>query len=605
MKNSKINANSKNTKLLMHELNVHQIELEMQNEELRQAQSELALMKEKYFDLYDLAPIGYCILSIKGLIIEANLAATTLFGTDRLSLINQPITNFILNDDQDIFYMYNKQLLDSNKAKSCELRMIRKNNEIFWAHLTSTTIIANDGTSQLRFVLNDVTIVKDYEKKLEHIANYDLLTSLPNRMLLSDRIRQGMAQSLRRKLNLAVIYLDIDKFKDINDTYGHDVGDKLLISLTQNMNKTMREGDTLARLGGDEFVAVLLDLGTIEDCIPMIHRLLEAASTPIVIDDLILHVTASLGVTFFPQLQDVDADQLLRQADQAMYEAKLAGKNRYQVFDTKQNGYIQEHYQIVQSIQNGILNNEFVLHYQPKVNMKTSEVIGLEALIRWQHPQKGIIYPDGFLHEIENTELSIMLGEWVIKTALNQIQIWNNEGLDVVVSINISARQLQEQNFVEKLDSILKSYPSIKSSSLELEILETSQLNDLVFISQTIEACSKIGINFAIDDFGTGYSSLTYLKNLPISLIKIDKSFVNDLLKNKDDQAILIGIIGLAKAFNRNVIAEGVETMAQGNELLKLGCDLAQGYAIAKPMPADQFPKWLKVWNQKPMWKNI
>jgi EAL domain-containing protein (putative c-di-GMP-specific phosphodiesterase class I) len=334
----------------------------------------------------------------------------------------------------------------------------------------------------------------------------------------------------------------------------------------------------------------------------MLIRLLEACAQPVDVEDLSLLVSASLGVTAYPQSQEIDADQLLRQADQAMYQAKLAGKNRYHVFDAALDSSIRGHHESVERIRLALEMHEFVLYFQPKVNMRSGQIIGVEALIRWQHSGKGLLAPALFLPVIEDHALAVSIGEWVIDTALTQIELWRAAGLDMKVSVNIGARQLQQSDFVDRLKSILAKHPDLDPASLELEVLETSALKDIAQVSQVIEDCAQIGVTFALDDFGTGYSSLTYLKRLRVAMLKIDQSFVRDMLEDPDDLAILQGIIGLAAAFKRQVIAEGVETVAHGSLLLQLGCELAQGYGIARPMPPDQLPAWAARWQPDAAW---
>ena len=447
--------------------------------------------------------------------------------------------------------------------------------------------------------------LRDAELELVHIAHYDALTGLPNRVLLVDRMRQGMSQVLRRGQRLAVAYLDLDGFKAINDLYGHKAGDELLMGLAVRMKQALREGDTLARMGGDEFVVVMLDIADISSSQLMLDRLLHAAAEPVQMGDLMLKVSASIGVTFYPQTAEVDADQLLRQADQAMYQAKLAGKNRCQIFDADQDSNIRSHYESLDAIRNALKAREFVLYYQPKVNMRTGEVIGAEALIRWQHPEKGLLPPAVFLPVIEDHPLAVDIGEWVINTALAQIECWQAAGLTIPVSVNVGARQLQQADFVKRLCEIMAAHPNVPPVLLELEVLETSALQDLARVSRVIEDCRQLGVLFALDDFGTGYSSLTYLKRLPVATIKIDQSFVRDMLDDLDDLTILEGVISLSGAFRRQVIAEGVETLPHGELLLQLGCDLAQGYGIARPMPAGDFPEWADNWRPDPSWFNL
>ena len=288
-----------------------------------------------------------------------------------------------------------------------------------------------------------------------------------------------------------------------------------------------------------------------------------------------------------------------------MYQAKLAGKNRYHVFDAEQDRNLRGHHESLDGIHDALLASEFVLHFQPKVNMRSGAVTGAEALIRWQHPQRGLLAPAKFLSVIEDHPLAIRIGEWVIDRALTQIGLWRAAGLDLPVSVNIGARQLQQTNFVPRLRELLAAHPQLDASSLELEVLETSALADVAQASRVIGACREIGVMFALDDFGTGYSSLTYLKQLPVTLLKIDQSFVFGMLDDPDDLAILDGVIGLAKAFRRQVLAEGVETVAHGEMLLCLGCELAQGYGIAHPMPGELLPDWAANWRGHPAWTNL
>lgn len=485
----------------------------------------------------------------------------------------------------------------------CEVQMQHQNGHWVWVLARGRVVEWTDDGKPLRMsgTHQDITQMKKSEQQLLHIAHFDLLTGLPNRVLLGERLQRAMAQSQRRGDTVAVAYLDLDGFKEVNDRHGHDVGDELLIALAQRMKATMREIDTLARIGGDEFVAVLVDLASPLDCHPALARLLQAASEQVILGDAVLQVSASIGVTLSPQ-DGADADQLLRHADQAMYLAKQAGKNRYQLFDVGQAAAVEAQRESLDRIRRAMDRHEFVLHYQPKVNMKTGELIGAEALIRWQHPERGLLPPAAFLPIIENHTISVEVGEWVIDSALAQITQWKGAGLDIPVSVNVSARQLQQADFALRLSELLGAHPDVQPNSLELEILETSALEDIKNVSEVMFACRKIGVRFALDDFGTGYSSLTYLKSLPADVLKIDQTFVRDMLDDTDDLAIVEGVMGLANAFRRIAIAEGVETIAHGELLLSLGCELAQGYAIARPMPAADFPGWAASWRPDPAW---
>lgn len=402
-------------------------------------------------------------------------------------------------------------------------------------------------------------------------------------------------------LSLAVVFLDLDGFKAINDTYGHDVGDELLVIIAQRMQTALREGDTLSRFGGDEFIAVLVDLEKVADCEPILDRLLLAASEVVVINEIELQVSASIGVTVYPD-DHAETDLLIRHADQAMYTAKQSGKNQYHLFDIKQDTAIKVLRESLDEIQTALEKEQFVLYYQPKIHMRTGQVIGMEALIRWQHPEKGLLFPGDFLPTIEEHILSLAIGEWVIDTALAQIERWQKQGLALSVSVNIAAYQLQQPNFVPRLKNVLTEHSTVAAHHLELEVLESSALTEIGLVSNIMHTIGNLGVSFALDDFGTGYSSLTHLRRLPANLIKIDQTFVRDMLEDKDDLAIVEGVIGLAKAFRREVIAEGVESIEHGQALIQLGCELAQGYGIAKPMPAENIPQWVNAWLSEEHW---
>jgi diguanylate cyclase (GGDEF)-like protein len=452
-----------------------------------------------------------------------------------------------------------------------------------------------------QLLFTDITQMKEHQEQLEQFAHYDALTALPNRVLLADRLQQAMIRNIRNNTSLAVVFLDLDGFKQVNDKHGHNLGDQLLVALTHRMKDALREGDTLARFGGDEFVAVLADLEQPQDCKPVLSRLLEAMSAPVTIDDMMLQVSASLGVTVYPQ-DNADAEQLMRHADQAMYQAKQTGKNCYHLFDVDHDAAVKTRHESLEHIRHALERGEFVLYYQPKVNMKTGKVIGAEALVRWQHPERGLLAPALFLPIIENHPIIVELGEWVIDSALAQIAEWDVAGLDIEVSVNIGARQLLYGNFESRLAELLAGHPGVRPNNLVLEILETSALQDITQVSKFMHACRDMGICFALDDFGTGYSSLTYLKHLPADIVKIDQSFVRDMIDYPDDRTIVQGVIELAKAFRRSVIAEGVETIMHGEILLSLGCDQAQGYAIAHPMSAAEIPEWIANWRPDAAW---
>ena len=556
--------------------------------------------------VFDHAREGIIITDAQGTIVDINEAFTRITGYSREDAVGQNPRLRRSGRQTKAFYEAMWNALTVQGHWSGEIWNRRKNGEVYAELLTISSVRDAQGkTQQYVALFSDISAIKKHQIQLEHIAHFDALTNLPNRLLLADRLQQAMAQAHRRGQQVAVAYLDLDGFKNVNDHHGHDVGDQLLINLATAMKETLREGDTLARLGGDEFVAVLIDLDGIESCLPMLTRLLDAAAAPVLLGEVVLHCSASLGVTFYPQANDIEADQLLRQADQAMYQAKLAGKNRYAVFDAESDHSVRGHYASLERIRQALAADEFVLYYQPKVNMRTREFIGVEALIRWAHPQQGLLAPAHFLPLIENHKLSIDVGEWVIRQALQQLADWQRVGTLIPVSVNIGAMQLQQADFFERLQAALKRFSTFQPYSLQLEILETSALEDLEQVTHFIKQCGELGVGFALDDFGTGYSSLTYLKQLPISTVKIDQSFVRDMLLDRDNRSILDGILWIMRQLNRSVVAEGVETLEHGRALMDLGCETAQGCGIACPMPVDELPAWLRRWQVDADWIEV
>ncbi len=567
--------------------------------ERKQAEEKLQLAAS----VFTHAREGITITDATGAILEINATFTDITGYGREEVLGRNPRMLKSGRHEAEFYATMWRELIANGHWYGEIWNRRKNGQIYAEMLTISAVRDAAGNTQNYVALfTDITALKEHQRQLEHIAHYDALTGLPNRVLLADRLQLAMAQSQRRDQSLAVVYLDLDGFKPVNDQYGHEVGDELLIAVAQRMKGALREGDTLGRLGGDEFVAVLVDLEQASDCEPVLARLLLAAAAPATVGNLVLRVSASIGVTLYPQ-DDSDADQLLRHADQAMYQAKQAGKNRYHLFDLVQDAAVRSQRESIENIRHALAHRQFVLHYQPKVNMKSGAVIGAEALIRWQHPERGLLPPAAFLPITENHPVSEELGEWVIDTALAQMSQWRAAGLDIPLSVNVGARQLQQGDFVSRLAELLATHPDVPPASLELEVLETNALEDVVKVSAIMHACRAIGVRFALDDFGTGYSSLTYLKRLPADVLKIDQSFVRTMRDDPDDLAIVEGIIGLATAFRRQIIAEGVETVAHGELLLTLGCELAQGYGIARPMPAAELPGWMLSWHPDAAWK--
>ncbi|MFI3154794.1 MAG: EAL domain-containing protein [Methylococcaceae bacterium] len=479
----------------------------------------------------------------------------------------------------------------------------KKGGEIFAEWLTISAVTDNLGKiTHYIGTSSDITQLKEHERKLELIAHYDPLTGVPNRILLADRMRLAFAQTKRDNCLMAVGYLDLDSFKPVNDKLGHEAGDRLLIEIARRIKNALREGDTIARLGGDEFVFLLLGLEKVEDCEMTLHRLLQVISEPVILKNQAVGVSASIGISIFPE-DNTDPDTLLRHADQAMYQAKQQGKNCFHIYNLELDRQLHAHREALNRIEQAFENEEFELFFQPKVDMQQGLVFGVEALIRWRHPERGLLMPSAFLPLIENHETAIKLDAWVIDKALQHMENWQGLGLHLQISVNITAKSLQAEDFVLQLYYAFERYPTTKPAYFELEILETQALSDLSLTSKIIKDCQALGVQFALDDFGTGYSSLSYLKHLSVETLKIDQTFVRDMLEDEDDLAIVQGVIGLAESFRRQVIAEGVESIEHGIALLHMGCYLAQGYGIAKPMPASELAAWVKAWQVPAEWK--
>jgi diguanylate cyclase (GGDEF)-like protein/PAS domain S-box-containing protein len=498
------------------------------------------------------------------------------------------------------------EALINSEDKGClrfEVQSTRKSGEKFEQSVTLTRIYANDGAVKNHVFLScDVTRQKEHEKKLRQVSDYDPLTGLPNSETLKRFLSQCILKAYNSEFYVAVCSIDLDNFKQINDEYGQNVGDAFLRETAIRIQAHLGPADLVARIGGDEFVVVFGCLDEKEDYLKQADLIQRAVSEPFIWDRHQISTSCSMGVTLYPQHGEHNGGHLLRQADHAMYQAKLQGGSSVYLFNIDRQKNQLDHNRKLEQISRGLQGGEFCLYYQPKVNMRSEDIIGAEALIRWNHPEKGLLAPASFLPDIEQHPLDVELGRWVIDSALKQIQSWHEDGIHLPVSVNVSGYHLQQKSFVDELKQMLHKYPHVQKSDLEIEVLETSAIEDLEHVSRIIQECRAIGVNIALDDFGTGYSSLSYLKHLPVQVLKIDQTFVRGMLESPDDLSILEGIIGMARAFRRQVIAEGVETVEHGQMLLQLGCEWAQGYVIGRPMPAHDVPAWMKNWKADASW---
>lgn len=458
--------------------------------------------------------------------------------------------------------------------------MLRQAN----AHLVIATLDANKLTEQ----------VEAAKLKLAHLAHHDGLTGLPNRMLLQDRLGQAIEVARRQGLQLAVLFMDLDRFKHINDSLGHAVGDQLLKSVAQRLLACVRQSDTVSRQGGDEFVLLLSQVQHADDAAQFAQKILTALALPHSIDGHDLHVSVSVGISIYPA-DGQDAETLLKCADTAMYHAKENGRNNFKFFEQDMNARAVERQNIESSLRNALERREFVLHYQPKIGLRSGAIVGVEALIRWQHPKRGLLQPMDFVPIAEDCGLIRPIGRWVLQEACRQAQAWLQAGLPpIIMAVNASALEFRDEDFLENLQMTLEE-TQLDPRLLEIELTESVLIRDAEAARSVLHAIAKMGVKLAIDDFGTGYSSLSYLQRFPIHTLKIDKSFVNQMTSNADDASIVNAIISMGKSLRQRLIAEGVETPEQHASLLALHCDEGQGYYFCRPVDAEQLTDLLQA----------
>ncbi len=565
--------------------------------------TEVALreLEERYSKAFHTSPDAININRIAdGSYIEVNESFLMTMGYARSEVIGRTSLELDIWLDPAARSQLLKRLMAHGHVRDFEAQFRKKGGDTLWG-LLSASLIELHGEPCILSMTRDISERKQAEQQIQFMAFNDVLTRLPNRQLFADRLQQAIALARRNRTLLAICYLDLDGFKSVNDRYGHQAGDQLLVQLAKRLPKELREHDTLARLGGDEFVILLNDLGSILNGEEILTRILQSIAQPYEVSGHRVHISASIGVTFFPN-DDSDPDTLLRHADHAMYSAKDDGKNTFRLYDPIQDQKAHTFRKILREFEEALHQSQLVIHYQPRIDLRSGELAGVEALVRWQHPEKGLLYPDQFLALIENSPFEIALDEWVLKAALDQHMSWRKQGLTVPVSVNITPQHIQQAGFPEFLTKQLAAYPEDLARYLELEILETSAIGDTAEVAEIMNACTKLGVGFSLDDFGTGYSSLTYFHHLPISVLKIDQHFVRDMMIDSRDQDIVEGVLQLAKALNRPVVAEGVESIEIGTMLASLGCQFAQGYGIARPMLADSLPAWSRKWRDEHTW---
>lgn len=537
---------------------------------------------------------------LKGIITSWNTGSELLLEYKSDEMIGEHIAGIYLEQDDPIFKKGIDTLMQDEEYHA-EVRLAKKSRAVIFADL-SLSLLKDEQARPVGMIgyFQDITERKKAEQKLleqknilAYQAHHDALTALPNRALFNDRLEQSIEKAKRNKTSLALLFIDLDRFKQINDSLGHEIGDSVLKIVTQRLKDKIRKEDTLARLGGDEFTLIMEELAISQDSSLLAQKILEALAQPIYIDSHELYVSSSIGISLHPQ-DGEDAHNLLKYADTAMYKAKDEGRNNFQFYSAEMTELAIERVAMEASLRQALKNEEFIVYYQPQVDASTEKLIGIEALVRWQHPSMGLMSPDKFILLAEETGLIIEIDQLIMKTALQQINTWYEEGLEPgMLALNLAVKHLERNDFLQTLENCME-ISGFKPEWLELEVTEGQVMQKPEEAIVRLRQLSDLGIEITIDDFGTGYSSLSYLKRLPINKLKIDRSFVKDIPDDDEDVAIVKAIIALAKSLNLDLLGEGVETAAQKDFLLNNGCKNLQGYYYARPMSTDEMTVYLK-----------
>lgn len=484
------------------------------------------------------------------------------------------------------------------REETVELESIKKNGEVFWCEISLAPVKDTFGhVKHYICIINDITQRRDMENQLLMQATYDSLTHLPNRVLLMDRVDQAILLAKKKKSMLAFMFLDLDRFKMINDTLGHTIGDKLLQAIANRLIIATDDFDTVARLGGDEFVILLSDLDSTQKAEFFAQKILHEIEKAIQIDQHSLKITGSLGISYYPR-DGCDYESLMKSADLSMYHAKDNGRNTYRVYESEMNRRVINHMQLDSALRDAIKNNELFLVYQPLIDLKGSKVVGFEALMRWHSKVLGLVSPVDFIPMAEENGLIIEMGEWAMKEACTQLKLWQKQGLrNLTMAVNISGRQFRQHNLIEMIAKVLKS-TGLQAKYLELELTESLLIEDIDHVVETMFALKDMGTKLVIDDFGTGYSSLSYLKQFPVDKLKIDRSFISEMASDLNDAAIANAIINLGHSLNLQVLAEGIENEFQRDFVTSHGCDFAQGYFYKPPDVPAKIVEYLKSLEQ-------
>jgi diguanylate cyclase (GGDEF)-like protein/PAS domain S-box-containing protein len=556
----------------------------------REAELALAESEARYRAIVDTANDAIVAVDDNGHIVYVNQRAPEMMGCAAGDLLGQPFSSILPETDRREWERHLIQLRRGHRLLY-DIRLRRTDGGELWALNSCSAQVDKDGAFRgAILMLKDVTERKQAEEALAHQALHDSLTGLPNRNLLHDRLEQAILSARREGKPLAVLLIDLDRFKEVNDTFGHHYGDLLLKQVGARLRSSLRETDTVARLGGDEFAVLLPTCSEVSGARLAAAKLLAALEQPFLVEGETLHISGSMGVVLYPDHGD-DVQTVMRRADVAMYTAKRDGEG-YSVYQTEQDQHSAARLTLNSQLRQAIDESELVMYYQPKISLRTKRLVDVEALVRWRHPERGLITADHFVPLAEQTGLIKALSQWVFKTVLEQCRAWRAAGLDIGVAVNVSMRNLHDPELPKALETLLAAW-DVPAGMLRLEITETALMTNPTRTIEVVTQLSELGLHLSIDDFGTGYSSLAYLKRLPVKEIKIDKSFVRDMATNENDAVIVRSTIDLGHNLGLAVVAEGVESQDAWEQLVTLGCDMAQGYHMGLPMSAQDLDAWV------------
>jgi diguanylate cyclase (GGDEF)-like protein/PAS domain S-box-containing protein len=560
-----------------------------------EATRKLQESEEQFRLTFNQAAVGIAHSSVDGKYLRINRKLCEITGYTEAELLQRTVLEITHPDDVAGDLVLFERLAQGELSDyTREKRYIHKKGHGVWVNVTVSSMRDAMGHQRFLALIEDISRRKEAEEELLRLANHDALTGLPNRLLLEDRLSQAIAHAHRTKRQVAVMFIDLDRFKNINDSLGHDAGDEVIVEIACRITGCLREADTVARQGGDEFVVVLSDMAQEDDATIVAEKILDALFQPMILSGQEVFPTGSIGVSLYPR-DGQDTQTLLKHADAAMYRAKAEGRNGYQFYAGSMGTDAMDSLKLEGALRRALERNEFILHYQPQVDIRTGAVVGVEALLRWQPQGKAMVSPAEFIPIAEETGLIVPIGEWVLATACAQHKAWRDAGLPPVrIGVNLSARQFQRQDLAQRIAGLLEQM-ECSPDCLALEITESDVMKNPETAVETLRQLHEMGVHLAIDDFGTGYSSLSYLKRFPIHCLKIDRSFVLDITSDADDAMIVNSVIALAHSMKLSVIAEGVETAQQLDFLSDHGCDQMQGYYFSKPVPAEQIARLLQA----------